>query len=270
MKSYNQKTVVITGSATGIGKSLAKQFGKDGAKLVISGRRQDKINDAVIELRALGINAVGKTCDVTKRDEVEALADFAWETFGSVDVIVNNAGVMQPQCPLIEMDLGEFRKVHEINLYGVLNGIQVFGSRFVSQGTPAAIYNIGSENSLYPCVPQAHAYVSSKHAVLAISELLAEELPAFIETALILPGYVASEMTEDFFPGMATDEFTSLVMKQLKAGEFYIVSHAYNKVRLDDRHAKLAKAFEKYAPRYDGDDEFDVRTQIARMMATQS
>lgn len=265
MESYKDKVVVITGSATGIGRSLAKQFGKDGARIVISGRREDRIDEAVEELKEMGIEAVGTPCDVTRRDEVEALADFAWQTFGKVDVIVNNAGVMQDMAPLIEMDLEAFRWVHEVNLYGALNGIQVFGKRFLEQGTPAAIYNVGSENSLYPCVPSAHAYVSSKHAILPITEMLAEETPDFIEVALIIPGYVTSEMTAGFFPGMDTDAYTSLVLRQLKAGELYIVSHAYNKVRLDQRYVQLASAFARYAPRYEGDDELDVRTQLAKM-----
>ena len=269
MKSYLDKVVVITGSATGIGKSLAKQFGKDGAKIVISGRRKDKIAEAVAELKAMGIEAAGTPCDVTKREEVEALAAFAIETFGKVDVIVNNAGVAQQMQPIIDMNLDEFRWIHEINIYGVLNGIQVFGKIFRDQATPAAIYNIGSENSLASLVPSAHAYVSSKHAILAITELLAEEVPDNIEVALIMPGYVASEMTEGFFPGMPTDDFTTKVMEQLKAGEFYIVSHAYNKVRMDERYDKISAAFDKYAPRYEGDSEYDVRVQYAKMLAAQ-
>ena len=270
MKTYADKVVVITGSTTGIGLSLAKQFGQEGSRVVISGRPEDRITEAVDQLRALGVEAAGTPCDVTKRADVEALADFAWQTFGGVDVVVNNAGIAQRQISLIEMDLDDFRFVHEVNLYGVLNGIQVFGKRFLERGTPAAIYNIGSENSLYPCVPSAHAYVSSKHAILPITELLAEETPDFIEVALIMPGYVNSEMTKGFFSGMDTDAYTALVMRQLKAGEFYIVSHAYNKVRMDERYERLAAAFGKYAPRYEGDDEFDVRTQIEKMKQAQT
>ena len=270
MKSYADKVVVITGSATGIGKSLAMQFGKDGAKVVISGRRQDKIIETVAELKAMNIEAAGTPCDVTKREDVEALAAFAIKTFGKVDVIVNNAGVAQDMTPIIDMDLDDFRKVHEINIYGVLNGIQVFGKLFREQGTPAAIYNIGSENSIAPCVPSMHAYISSKHAILVITELLSEEVPENIEVGLIMPGYVASEMTAEGFPGMPTDDYTAKVMEQLKAGEFYIVSHAYNKVRMDERYNKLAAAFDKYAPRYEGDDEYDVRVQYAKMMAAQN
>ena len=162
------------------------------------------------------------------------------------------------------MNLDDFRRIHEVNLYGVLHGIQVFGQRFIEQGTAAAIYNIGSENSFYPCVPSAHAYVSSKHAILPVTELLAEEVPDFIEVAFIMPGFVNSEMTSGIFEGMDTDQFTSLVLEQLKAGEFYIVSHSYNKVRLDQRYGKLAQAFDKYAPRYAGDDKYDVRCLLEK------
>ena len=155
---------------------MAKQFGNEGAKVVISGLPCDKLEDAVDKLSSLGITARSTTCDVTNREQVEDLADFAWQEFGQVDVIVNNAGISQKPTPIIDMELSEFRKIYEVNLYGVLNGVQVFGKRFIEQGTPAAIYNLGSENSIYPCVPSSHAYVSSKHAILAITELLAEEV----------------------------------------------------------------------------------------------
>ena len=268
MESFREKVVVITGSATGIGKSLAKQFGKEGSRVVISGRRAHKVAEAVAELRGLGIDAIGKPCDVTKREEVEALADFAEQVFGTVDVIVNNAGISQDLIPILNMNIKDFRQVYEVNIFGALNGIQVFGKRFLKRGEPAAIYNVGSENSLFAGVPSAHAYVSSKHAIMAITELLSEETPDWLEVALIMPGYVDSEMTAEGFPGMDTDVYTSLVMQQLKAGEFYIVSHAYNRVRVDERYRKLIAAFEEYAPRYVGDDEFDVRTQIAMMVAS--
>ena len=74
-----------------------------------------------------------------------------------------------------------------------------------------------------------------------------------------MPGLVLSEMTRGLLVGMDTDEFAERVMAQLKAGEFYVVYHAYNKVRLDERHSAIAAAYDKYVPRYSGDDEFDIR-----------
>jgi len=268
MDDFSGKVVVITGGATGIGFSFAKRFGEEGAKVVIAGRRKDKVDEAVAALTALGHEAAGTTCDVAQRGDVEALADFAWSVHGHVDVLLNNAGVsQQKRGSVLTLDLAEYDRVYGINIYGTLHGIQVFGARMVEQGTPAAIYNVGSENSFFPAVPGSSAYISSKHAVLAITEQLAEDVPDFIDVSLITPGWVASEMTDGFPGAMDTDRYTSIVMPQLKAGHFFAVSHAYNKVHVDTRHAALTAAFETYAPRYDGDEEFDVRTAIARAMA---
>ncbi|MES0824828.1 SDR family NAD(P)-dependent oxidoreductase [Ruegeria sp. SCP11] len=257
MQDFESKTVVVTGSATGIGKELALQMGQEGAKVVICGRRLDRVQEAVAELKAEGIKVAGTACDVAERSQVDALADFAEAEFGSVDVLINNAGIGQNPTPLIDMDLDVFRRVYEINIFGTLNGIQVFGRRMLDRGTPRAIYNLGSENSVFTAVPSSHAYVSSKHALLAITELLAEETPDFMDVALIMPGLVVSEMSQGF--GMPTDQFVKRVLNQLKAGEFFAVSHAYNKVRIDDRYGKLARAYDTYAQRYEGDIEYDIR-----------
>jgi NAD(P)-dependent dehydrogenase (short-subunit alcohol dehydrogenase family) len=265
MENYRDKVVVITGSAGGIGFALAKQFLADSARLVLSDLPGDRLDAAVSELQAQGGEVIGIPCDVSRREDVEALAEKTVQHYGAVDVLVNNAGISQQPVPLLDADLADFRQLFEVNVYGVLNGIQVFGNLFREQGTPSAIYNLGSENSIYPCVPSAHAYVASKHVVLAISELLAEETPDFIEVALIMPGFVISEMTRGFPQGMDADEFAATVMAQLKAGEFYIVSHAYNRVRLEERFSAIAAAYDKYAPRYSGDDEYDVRTLIAKL-----
>ena len=92
MKDFKDKVVVITGGATGIGLGFAEAFGKEGAKVVISGRRENRLQEAVEKLASLGIEAKYQVSDATKLEDVEALADFAWDAYGHVDVIVNNAG----------------------------------------------------------------------------------------------------------------------------------------------------------------------------------
>ena len=79
-----------------------------------------------------------------------------------------------------------------------------------------------------------------------------------------MPGLVKSEMTKSLGLGMDTDHFTSMVLQQLKAGEFYVVSHSHNKVRLEERYTKIGAAFDKYAPRYEEDDQFDIRTIVLK------
>ncbi len=269
MQDYKDKVVVITGGATGIGFSFAKQFGNDGAKVVIAGRRQAKLDEAVAALKGLGIDAAGFACDVADYAQVEALADFAWNTYGRADVILNNAGVMHTPSTVIDAKIDDFKRVIDVNLYGLWNGVSVFGKRFIEQGTPAGIYNVGSENALYNFVPQAFTYEASKHAVHALTDALREEVPDHIEVAFICPGFVASEMTDPFGKGltMDTDRYTTIAMKQLRAGEYYVVSHAYNMKRITDRYEEISQAYQTYAPRYDGDDEFDARTLMAKMMA---
>lgn len=270
MKDFKDKVVVITGGATGIGFSFAGQFGREGAKIIICGLRENRIDEAVQSLCASGIEAEGTVCDVSKREDVEKFADFAWDAFGSVDAVMSNAGVMAVGQTVIDSSKEDFMKIFDVNVFGVLNVVSVFGKRLIEQGTPAALYNVGSENSLFNGVPLGAPYVASKHAVLALTESLKEEVPDYIEVGLICPGFVQSELggdeaRETMSHAMDTDRFTSIAMKQIKQGEFYIVSHAYNMVRIDERYGKVKKAYEHYAPRYDGDDEFDVRTLFAKM-----
>ncbi len=268
MKDFKDKVVVITGGATGIGFSFAKQFGKEGAKIVIAGRRQDRNDAAVSSLKELGIEAIAIPCDVTDRKSVEGLADKAWDKFGHVDVIMNNAGNMVYGKTIIDSTPDDFMKGYAVNVFGLVNGASVFGKRMIEQGTPAAIYNLGSENSFFHGVPLAAPYVASKHSALVISESLREETPDFIDVAHICPGFVKSELGDEGAMqfAMDTDKYTSIAMEQLKEGKFYVVSHAYNMKRINDRYEEIKEAFDTYAPRYEGDEEHDVRTLYQKML----
>lgn len=264
MQDFNDKVVIITGGATGIGFALAKQFGAHGARLVLAARRRGRLDEAAATLAANGVDVRVFPCDVTQRDQVEALADFAWEQFGRADVIVNNAGILPTMAPVIETKREDVQRVLDVDFFGVWNGVSVFGQRFIAQATPAAIYNVGSENCFFNAVPKGAGYIASKHAVLALTEALREEVPPYIEVSLICPGLVQSELGEVTNDGMDTDAFAALAMTQILAGEFFIVSHAYNIVRIRARYAEIEAAYAKHAPRYPGDDEFDVRTLAAK------
>jgi NAD(P)-dependent dehydrogenase (short-subunit alcohol dehydrogenase family) len=264
MQDFNGKVVVITGGATGIGFALAKQFAQQGARLVIAGIQRDRLEEAARALSSKTEQVEITECDVTDRAQVDGLANFAWEKCGRVDVIVNNAGVGPIPSTVIDAKPEDVQSVLNVNLFGVWNGVSIFGRRFIEQGTPAAIYNVGSENSFFNAIPEGAGYVLSKHAVLAMTVALREELPKHIEVALICPGLVRSELAKETQEGMDTDQYAELVMKQIKAGEFYIVSHAFNMVRIKARWNEIEAAFNQYAPRYEGDVEFDVRTLGAK------
>ena len=271
MDNFSNKVIVITGGATGIGFGYAKAFGKEGAKVVISGRRENRLHEAITALNDNGIEAKAILADASSLEDTAKLADFAWESFGKVDVLINNAGMMVHHAPVLDMPLEDIHAIFNVNLFGVVIGSKVFGKRFVDQGTPAAIYNIGSENSLFHGTPFNGAYVATKHGVLAFTHSLREELPDFIDVSLICPGFVVSELgpPENMQYGMPTDQFISMTIPQLKANEFYVVSHAYNIVMLNQKQQALADAYATYAPRYEGDVRYDVRTNLSPVLQQQ-
>ena len=115
-------------------------------------------------------------------------------------------------------------------------------------------------NSLFVAVPKSVAYVASKHAVLGLSESLRNDLPDYIHVGTIFPGYVDTPLTGEVEGGMNADEFANIVKEQIKNEEHIIVSHAYNSVHIEKRNNEITSAYKKYAPRYDGDDIYDIKT----------
>jgi NAD(P)-dependent dehydrogenase (short-subunit alcohol dehydrogenase family) len=269
LSSFAGKTVVITGGATGIGFGFAKAFGREGARIVIGEPRESRLREAVENLQSMGIEAHYFVCDVSDPARVAEFADFAWDKCGHVDVLLNNAGISAPHRPVTDLPLDDLHKLFGVNFFGIWYGSAIFGKRLIAQGTPAAIYNLGSENSFFSAVPNSTAYMSSKHAVLGLTEGLRNEMPDFITVGLIVPGFVSSEMHHPKIRhrGMDTDQFVSLAMKQIHAGEPYIVTHAHNIEHINARHEAISRAFATYAPRYDGDDEFDVPSLITRLQS---
>ena len=265
MKTLKNKVVVITGGATGIGFSFAKQFGKEGSKIVIAGRRENRLEEAVEKLIAEKIDATYVVCDVAKEDEVKNLLDYTLDFYGEVHVLVNNAGIGPVSKPAYEITRQEIDKILNVNLHGAWNGVRVFAKHMIEKGEECAIYNVASENSFFNAAPLSAGYVASKHALHAMTVALEEDTPDFIEVGLICPGLVNSEIGDGVNIGMDTDKYTSIAMEQIKENQFYIVSHAYNIERINNRQNKIVQAYEQYAPRYENDIEFDVRSILAKM-----
>lgn len=261
MKDLTNKTAVITGGSSGIGLALAKAAGLKGARVIIAEPQRDRLETAAKILTELGIDAKHFACDVTQLEQVEALADFAWQENEQVDLVINNAGIGQPRGTILDADIADIRATFDVNFYGVWHGCRVFGKRFIEQGRPAAIYNTGSENSLFNAAPGIGGYIASKHAVLGLTEVLREELPDHITVGMIVPGFVASNLTRGVAHlAMDADQFAEIILQQIQDGRFYAVSHAYNMEHINARYQEIQESYAQYAPRYDGDDEYDVRT----------
>lgn len=265
---FNGKSCVITGGATGIGFALAKRIGGAGARIILCEPRADKLAEAVDALAALGIDARGFAGDVTDAAAVEALADFAWATHGRADAIIANAGVGGVRTSVLDTDEAAARALLEVNFWGVWNSVRTFGRRFRDDGLPSAIYATASENALFNALRRGGGiYVASKHAVLGLMDSLRNEAPANVEVGVIIPGWVKSDMTRHAEAAMDADAFADRIVPQMEAGQFYLVSHPYNVVRMEERWAEAYAAYARYAPREAGDEAMDVALFIERMRA---
>ena len=219
-------------------------------------------------MQGLGIDAATMVMDVTDPKSMQAFADFAWATYGGVHVLINNAGIAVKRAPMVDLPLEDLRRLMDVNFFGVWHGAAVFGKRMIEQAEPAAIYNLASENAFFNAVQNSASYIASKHAVRGLTEAMRDEFPDFVQVGMIVPGFVASDMTkgsEQF--AMDADTFAEKVVEQIRAGEFYVVTHSYNIVRIKPIHEAIEAAYERNAPRYEGDEEYDVPTLIARLTA---
>lgn len=271
MKDFKDKVVVVTGGATGIGKAMANRFGAKGAKVILAARREDRLQEAVAELTAKGIEARYKVCDVSSLEDVKALADFAWEAFGQVDILVNNAGITGTPVAVLDATEDDYQQVFKVNVFGMLNGLWAFGNRMVAQGTPAMILNVNSETGLYVPGPMMGGYSSSKHACRAISEVLRLEVPEHVQVSVIYPGLVQSELggnPQMTSIGMPTEEFIDIIWPQIEDGAFHIVSHPWARDYAAEVAAELERAFERYAPHFDGDRKYDSKWLASQTMAS--
>lgn len=190
MTGIENKVVAITGASSGIGEATALLLAERGAKIVLGARRTNRLEKLAAEIVAAGGEAVYAAVDVSRRDDVTAFVKLATETFGRLDVLINNAGVM-PISPLDELRVGDWEAMIDINVKGVLYGIAAALPVFRAQNFGHVI-NTGSTATL-KVVPTMAVYAGSKLAVRAITEGLRQEAGANLRVTLITPGMTSTE-----------------------------------------------------------------------------
>ena len=261
MGEFEPKTAVISGGASGIGLGLARALAAIGVRVLIADLPGDKLEAAAQE----GFDT--QPCDVSQLAQVEALAGKAFEALGTVDLFFNNAGVNGPSGKLWEVDPAAARAHFDVNYWGVWNGCRAFAPRMIKQDTPSAIYNTGSENSLFCAVPQTAAYISAKHAVLGLTESFREDLPAHVHAGTIIPGWVHTGIGPDTVMrnGMAVEDYIDIILPQILARRRFVVSHGYNEVRIAERMDELSASYASHALPKEEDAKYDVHLVIAKM-----
>ncbi len=191
------KTAVITGAASGIGRGLALKCATEGMALVLSDVDQTRLDVISEDAKSLGAETIAVLTDVSKAEEVEALANKAFDSFGQVDLLFNNAGVMATGNSW-EQSLDEWRWILGVNYWGVLHGIHFFVPRLLEQERPARIINTASIAGFLNA-PINGSYSVSKHAVIALSETLHYELEALqskVRVSVLCPGPVATDIID--------------------------------------------------------------------------
>lgn len=196
------KVAVITGASSGIGRATAIRLAREGAKLALGARRLDQLETLATEIETSGGEALAVETDVADRDSARSLVNAAVETFGTVDVAVNNAAIIGPLMPFADIPLEQWRSLMSINLDGVFHCMQAQVKVMQDHGG-GAIVNVGSVNSFIGA-PGASAYVTSKHALLGLTRSAAAELAADnIRVNIVCPGLVQTEM-QDAIADLAT------------------------------------------------------------------
>ena len=262
MKDFKGKTAVVTGAASGIGRAVSLAFAERGANLVMADVAADALEVVRAEAEARGAEAIAVVTDVTQQASVEALADAAWDRFGAVHIVHNNAGVLI-RAPMLDADQKDWEWILAVNLWGVIHGVRAFVPRMLDTGEEGHIVNTASEaghfaGDLYG------VYNTSKFAVVGLTESLARELRnTSIGVSMLCPGQVDTgiftnvDRPVDFrragddvpVDRRATDNaldpaaVAAKVLAAVESGDLYVFTHE-DEARglIGKRHERLVRA----------------------------
>jgi NADP-dependent 3-hydroxy acid dehydrogenase YdfG len=208
--NIKEKVVVITGASSGLGEATARLLSAEGASVVLGARREQRLRSLADEVTTKGGKATAIVTDVTKREQVQKLVDTAVQTYGRIDVIINNAGLM-PQSLLEQLKVDEWEQMIDVNIKGVLYGIAA-ALPYMQKQKAGHIINVSSVAG-HKVGPGSSVYAATKHAVRALSEGLRQEVkPYNIRTTVVSPGAVATEL-----PNTITDAAVGARIKNFYA-----------------------------------------------------
>jgi len=265
MTSIQGRVAVVTGGASGIGRGIAEALIEEGATVVIADVQQDALDATAAEIGATGIRV-----DVTDPASVQALADATLERFGSVGIVVNNAGI-GPLARIRELTLADWKWMIDVNLWGVVHGVTTFLPILLRNEDGGHIVNTGSMASFSPNSGLA-AYSATKFAVAAITETLEQEMRedgTQVHATLLAPGTVRTNIKNstrnrpsDLEGGLKdvdiADSFAKdmrwidpidagrIVTRAIRNNDLYALTHPDWKHLVTARHAAIEEAFDRY------------------------
>jgi NAD(P)-dependent dehydrogenase (short-subunit alcohol dehydrogenase family) len=271
MKEFTDKVAVVTGAASGIGRALAERFAAERMKVVVADLEEEALAKAEGEMRAKGAEVLAVPADVSRAGDVDALAQRAFDAFGAVHVLCNNAGVGVGGVSWQQTEK-DWEWIMGVNLWGVIHGIRAFVPAMLGQDTEGHIVNTASGAGLHTR-PWLAMYCATKHAVVALSESLHHELAlsgAKLKVSVLCPAVVNTrigdsernrpaelrnagaegakspqmEVMEKAFrqllaTGLPPEQVAEAVLQAIRDESFYIITHPETKDRLRARMADI-------------------------------
>ncbi len=190
-----EKIAIVTGASRGIGEAVARRFAAEGATVVLASRKIDGLEAVAASIRESGASALAVACHTGKPDEVDALVDKTVETYGRVDVLVNNAATNPFFGSLVDTDWGAFDKTFEVNVRGYFAAARAVAKHLLARGAGGSIVNVSSVLGLM-AAPLQGAYGMTKAAVVSMTRTLAFELgPSGIRVNAIAPGLIDTKFS---------------------------------------------------------------------------
>ena len=255
MEELTGRVAVITGAASGLGRAMAVRMAAEGMRVVLADIEPDPLSAVEQELTDGGTEVVTEVVDVSRSEDIDRLASTAFDRFGAVHVLCNNAGVVK-RARSWDLTLDDWRWVLGVDLWSVIHAVRAFVPRMLQQGEPGHLVNTASMSGLLP-IPNLAAYSVAKSAVVALSESLQldfEAEGAQIGVSVLCPGFIATRITESernrpddlgkaasvppvprttsgVASTMEADEVAGHVVDAIRADRFWILTHdAYREV----------------------------------------
>ena len=191
MQHLGGKTAVVTGGGGGIGRALGERFLAEGMRVVLADIDEPLLDATVAELSSQGGEVLGVPTDVSQLESVEHLRDAALERFGAVHLVCNNAGIPSgSDGALWQHHVNDWRWAVDVNVFGVIHGINAFVPVLLEQGEPGHVVNTSSSNGTFAPLPNSAVYSTTKAAVTNITECLWGQMRAAdrpVQVSLLLP-----------------------------------------------------------------------------------
>ena len=221
---------VVTGAASGVGRVAALRFAQAGLGVVLADLPGEMLQNARAEIKTVahpGADVIAVGTDVSDMDSVSAMANAAFDA-GEIAILMNNAGISVPTSCTNKLE--NWRALIEVNLFGVLNGVQAFVTKMIEANRPCCVINTGSKQGI-TTPPGNPGYNVSKAGVKVLSEMLAYELrqtQAQISAHLFVPGFTYTGLISRFMPqkpaaAWTSEEAVDYLIKHMSAGDFYIL-----------------------------------------------